>query len=232
MMNLTSNARPYLLRCPNADDVLDIIELTFKYIDGPLRRVGYDYRPVTGANQESDDAIAELNHRFREHGIGHQLVGGMLVRVDSQLVHDQAVKPALALLHETGFQGPSDEFTKAFVHYRKGETKAAIAEALKSFEGTMKAICDARHWKRDPRATAKPLMDIIFSNGLIPKSLESQFSALRSAMESGLPTISNETSRHGQGAQPVEVPDHFAAYALHLAASNIVFLVQCHKALK
>lgn len=83
-----------------------------------------------------------------------------------------------------------------------------------------------------PNATAKPLMDIVFAKGLIPKGLESEFSALRSAMESGLPTLSNQTSRHGQGAQPIDVPSHFAAYALHLAASNIVFLVQCHKSLR
>jgi len=51
-------------------------------------------------------------------------------------------------------------------------------------------------------------------------------------MESGLPTLANRTSRHGQGVTPVEIPPHFAAYALHLVASNIVFLVECHKTKK
>jgi len=96
----------------------------------------------------------------------------------------------------------------------------------------MKAICTSRKWKVPANATAKPLMDIIFGQGLVPKELESQFAALRSAMESGLPTLSNRTSRHGQGADPVSIPPHFAAYALHLCASNIVFLVQAHKSLK
>lgn len=222
----------FLLDTDNSDDVLDIIELSFRVIDRVLRNRGYDYKTPSKVDQNPDEAIADLNQRFREHGIGYQYTDGILVRVDSQFVHDQVVKPALVLLHEAGFHGASDEFMTAFDKHRKGDTKGAIADALKAFESTMKAICDARKWARPSNATAKPLMDIVFNNGLIPKSLEGQFSALRSAMESGLPTISNQTSRHGQGAQPVHVPEHFAAYALHLAASNIVFLVECHKTLK
>jgi hypothetical protein len=132
-------------------------------------------------------------------------------------------------LSESGFKGPADEFMRAFDHHRKGNNKEAIAEALKAFESTMKAICAARRWAHPPNATAKPLLDILFQNGLVPTELESHFAGLRSAMESGLPTVANRTSRHGQGATPLEIPSHFAAYALHLVASNIVFLVQCHK---
>jgi hypothetical protein len=51
-------------------------------------------------------------------------------------------------------------------------------------------------------------------------------------MESGLPTVRNKTSGHGQGPTPIELPAHFVAYSLHLTASNIVFLVEAHKALK
>jgi hypothetical protein len=96
----------------------------------------------------------------------------------------------------------------------------------------MKAICAARKWSHPANATAIPLIKVIFEKGLIPKDLESHFSGLRSAMESGLPTISNKTSRHGQGPEPTTIPPHFAAYALHLLASNIVFLVEAHKAMK
>ena len=34
---------------------------------------------------------------------------------------------------------------------------------------------------------------------------------------------------HGQGATPRETPDYVAAYALHLAAAKILFLVEAHK---
>jgi len=117
--------------------------------------------------------------------------------MDSQFAHAEVVKPALSLLNAAGFDGPADEFLRAFEHYRHGRRKEAVAEALKAFESTMKAICVARKWSHAPNATARPLMDILFQNGLIPGELESHFAGLRAAMESGLPTLSNKTSRHG-----------------------------------
>lgn len=216
----------------DTDGVLDIIELSFRAIDRGARRFGpYDLR-LSQIEQTADDAIEELNVRFREHGIGYQYVESEIIRVDSQFLHAEAVKPALALLNAAGFSGPADEFMAAFDHHRKGDNKTAIAEALKAFESTMKAICAARKWVLPPNATAKPLMDILFQNQLVPPEMESHFTALRSAMESGLPTLANRTSRHGQGVTPIEIPPHFAAYALHLVASNIVFLIECHKAKK
>ena len=212
-------------------DALDIIELSFRLIDRVVRTIDFYGRATAQIKQEPDDAIEELNDRFREHAIGYQYLDGILVRLDSQFAHAQIVKPALSLLNAIGFDGPSDEFIRAFDHYRHGRNKEAVSEALKAFESTMKSICDVHKWTRPSNATAKPLLDILFQKGLIPAELESHFSGFRSAMESGLPTLSNKTSRHGQGAVPTEVPDHFAAHALHLAASNIVFLVECHKAL-
>lgn len=215
----------------DTDGALDIIELSFRAVDRWARKLTADARQRAHIKQGADDAIDELNRRFREHGIGYQYVGGDIVRVDSQFLHADAVKPSLALLNEAGFAGPAEEFMRAFDNHRKGDVKAAIAEALKAFESTMKSICTARKWAYPPNATAKPLMDILFGNGLVPPELESHFGGLRSAMESGLPTLANP-KRHGQGATPVAVPPHFAAYALHLVASNIVFLVECHKAKK
>jgi len=153
------------------------------------------------------------------------------VRVDSQFLHSETVKPALGLLNESGFTGPSDEFMRALDHHRKGDNKAAIAEALKAFESTMKSICVARKWTYGPRDTANALNNIMFERGLVPSEMQSHFQGLRSALESGLPTVANP-QRHGQGATPVEAPRRLAAYALHLVASNIVFLVDCHKAKK
>jgi hypothetical protein len=96
----------------------------------------------------------------------------------------------------------------------------------------MKGVCDVRKWKYQEGVTAKGLIDVIFSKELIPSSLASQFTGLRSVLESGVPTVRNRQGGHGQGKDPVAIPSHLAAYALHLAASNIVMLVEAHKALK
>ena len=93
----------------------------------------------------------------------------------------------------------------------------------------MKTICDRRKWAYPANATAKPLLDVLYQNGLIPPELQSQFTALRSLLESGLPTLRNRTSGHGQGSEAREVPPHVAAYALHAAAANIVLLVEAFR---
>jgi len=212
--------------------LLDMIELAFKVIDRAVRRLTQTEMDEAGVTQTSDDAIEELNHRFREHGLGYQYLGGKIVRLDSEFLHAEVCTPALSLLNSDGFDGAADEFLRAFEHYRHGRKKEAVADALKAFESTMKAICVKRRWNFPPNATAKPLLDILFAKGLIPAELESHFAGLRTALESGLPTVSNKTSRHGQGVTPIGLPGHVAAYALHLTAADIVFLIEAHKAMK
>ncbi|MEX2226449.1 MAG: hypothetical protein WEB52_08375 [Dehalococcoidia bacterium] len=212
---------------------LDLIELTFQAIPIAWERwssaASAFQRHDFNVTQSPIEAIAELNIRFREHAIGYRFENGQLIRIDSQFIHGEVVTPAIRLLHDAAFRGASQEFLKAHEHYRAGRYKEAINEALKSFESTMKTICDNRGWRYQPNVTAQGLIDLVFKNGLIPVELTSQFTALRSLLESGLPTIRNKQGAHGQGATPVAVPDYLAAYALHLAASNIVVLVSAHR---
>jgi hypothetical protein len=221
----------YMLTAQTAD-ALNIIELSFLLIDRTIREKLNSGWALSGVIQHPDEAIVELNQRFKEHGIGYQYEDGILFSIDSQFLHAEAVRPALTLLNVKGFEGPAQEFEDAFKHFRHGQNKDTMDDALKCFESTMKAICTKRKWAYPSNATAKPLLDILINKGLIPATLESHFTGLRAALESGLPTISNKNSRHGQGPIPIEVPKHFAAYALHLLASNVVFLIEAEKALK
>jgi hypothetical protein len=181
-----------------------------------------------------DAAIAKLNRRFREHSIGYEFAGGEIIRVDSKFIHAEAVRPALHLLQDAGveFAGAFQEFLGAHERHRKGEQKDAIISACKSFESTMKAICIARSWPFDAQKdTVAKLIEIVFANGLVPAYLQNHVSALRTVLESGVPTVRNRTSGHGQGTTPVVVPEHYVAYVLHMTASNIVFLIESFKAL-
>lgn len=209
---------------------LDLIEISFRVIDMDVRQISAYERERVGMIQDPDGAIAELNHRFQEHGVGYQFTGGQINRVDSQFLHAEVVLPAIALLRERKFAGPAEEFLRAHEHYRKGRLKEAINEALKAFESTMKAICVEHSWDHPKGATAKSLLDVLLANGLIPSDLATHFAGFRSALEAGLPTVRNRTSGHGQGAEPTAVPPYLVAYALHLAASNIVLLVEADNA--
>ncbi len=60
----------------------------------------------------------------------------------------------------------------------------------------------------EKKAAAKDLIQIVFDNGLIPSFMQSHFSGLKTTLESGLPTVRNRQSGHGQGSGQVVVPEN------------------------
>jgi hypothetical protein len=129
--------------------------------------------------------------------------------------------------------GAQEEFLSAFEHYRHGKNEEALVDACKSFESTMKAICDKRGWTYDKnKATASDLVNICLSQGLIPSFWQSHFAALRTVLQSGIPTARNRQAGHGSGteARP-EPPDELVAYVLHMTASTILFLAEAERRL-
>jgi hypothetical protein len=219
----------FLLNKADHEQVLDVIEISFRFLVLVLQG-SFSWQGRVHV-EELNSAISELNARFREHGIGYQYESGEIIRVDSQLIHAKVVKPALALLTATEYAGANAEFLKAFEHYRKGDTKGCLNECLKAFESTMKAICTKRKWAFKPNDTASTLIDVCMKNGLIPQLIQSHIGGVRAALESGIPTIRNRLSGHGQGSQVKDVPEHYASYMLHLTATTIQFLVESEKAL-
>jgi hypothetical protein len=211
------------------DDWLDVVELCFcaVYNMSAWRR---DVRIEKGIRQDPENAIEELNARFRQAGFGYQFEAGQIVRVGSQLLHSEVVKPALVLLGDPRFAGVQEEFLSAHAHYRVGEHEDAILDANRAFESTMKAICDIKKWPYDKGARARDLIKIIRSNGLLPDYLDQSFDQLIATLKSGLPRVRNDAAGHGQGATPRRTPGYIAAYALHLAAAKIVLLVEALKA--
>jgi hypothetical protein len=217
----------------STEQVLKFIDVAFHYIDSDLRQDSEYYVRVPGRGFQSialDTAIEKLNQRFEEHRIGYQFQNGQLIRRTDQYMHEEVVLPALTLLSNPQFRGAKEEFLSAHRHYQEQRYKEAVADALKAFESTMKSILDERGWQYNKEQdTVYKLIQILLEHQLIPSMLQSQFSNLRGLLESGLPTVRNRTSGHGQGAEPVIIPNFVAEYALHLAAANIVFLVHANE---
>jgi hypothetical protein len=229
--NPAENCFQFLYR-EDVDHALDIIQTSFnaiehhfgKYNGNPdwmQRNIGLSYPP--------DLAIKELNMRFLENDIGYQYENCQIIRIDSQYTHAEIILPAIQLLNEPQFKPALDEFMKAHENYRRGRFEEAISEALKAFESVMKIIIAANKWQIDSNAPASKLIQICFDNQLLPSSLLSHFTSLRTILESGLPTIRNKYSGHGDGVKTIEVPGYFALFALNLAASNILLLVHAYK---
>ena len=209
---------------------LDLLELGTQAIDKDCRKYSTHDRKRWGITQTPDDAIEELNFRFREARLGYQYENGQIVRIDSQLIHAEVTKPALQLLSDPGFKGAEEEFLDAHGHYRAGEYEDCITNALKAFESTLKAICDLKKWEYPPTSRASDLVKIVRRENLFPDYLDTSFDQLISTLQSGLPKVRNEAGGHGQGAVPRQTPDYIAAYALHLAATKIVLLVRAFQA--
>ena len=213
----------FFLNIEVTEKAIDVIELSFQSIDPNV----YGYN----VNVTPRDAIDELNRRFHDHGVGYRYESGQIFRVDSEFIHSEAMKPALKMLSDSMYEGANAEFLSAHKHYRSKRYKGCVNDCLKSFESCLKAICDKWYWDYDKtRDTVNRLVKIVFDNELIPSFMESHFSGLisglRSTLESGVPTVRNKLAGHGQGSQIVDVPDHIAAYVLHLTASNILLLTR------
>jgi hypothetical protein len=218
----------FLLKSKDYQKSLDIIELFYRYFYMLLKE---KYKHHDRYNKMINDSIVELNERFIENAIGYSFESGKVIKIDSKFVHAEVIKPTLKILNNSIYKGANEEFLKAHEHYRHKRYKECLNECLKSFESVLKAICDKNSWSYNQNDTSKRLIKICFNNNLIPTYLQTQFSSLQQLFESGVPTIRNKNSGHGQGVQQIQVTNEITSYMLHLTASNILFLIQQEESL-
>ncbi|HEJ9415659.1 TPA: HEPN domain-containing protein [Proteus mirabilis] len=214
----------FFLHQNDIEKCFDIIELSFIEIDGYVREKYNNY------NQELDEAINELNYRFREHGIGYQLEQGEIIRVDSQIIHSNIIKPVINLLSSDEFyNGANEEYLSAHEHYRHKRYKECLTDCCKSFESMLKAIHEMNNWEYKKSDSASKLIKSCLDKELIPSYIQSQFTSLKTMLESGVPTIRNNMSGHGQGTENKEVSEELVSYMLHLTATNLLFIADSQK---
>lgn len=231
-----NECKDFLFEHQDTDEVLDIIELSFRIINTLVRSDNSDGQRY-GRCQRPDEAIEELNQRFKESSLGYEFVENKIIRVDRKFIHNEITKPAIKLLYEEEFEGVSDEFFKAYENYKDKKYKDAILYAGKAFESVMKTICENKGYEYNKeRDTANKLIQLLCNKDFIPmelkthmQSLEKVLLSVKTTLESGLPTLRNRKGGHGQGNEVVYVPEQFVTYALNLAATNIVLLVDLYK---
>lgn len=217
----------FFLKEENYEYCLDIIEVCFKAIYFIVKESPHHFY---SSKQEPDNAINELNIRFKEFGVGYQFEQGELIKVDSQFIHSEVVKPLLELLgKDKDYKGASAEFLTAHEHYRHQRYKECLNECLKAFESVMKAIHQKHSWSFNKSDNSKKLVNSCLTHSLIPQYLQTQFCSISTLLESGAATIRNKEGGHGQGTEVKEVPEYLASYALHLTASNLLFLIKCEE---
>lgn len=210
------------------NEFLDTVEMCCTYIIN-LKITSEHNRKNLGITQEPDSAIDEINYRFREACLGYQIEEGKFIRLDSQFMHQEVVKPAIHILNSEEFSGPRAEFLSAHESFRNGDYEQAIILASNSFESTLKVVCDKNRWVYQQGARATDLLRSVKSNGLWPDYLDGSFDQLIATLSSGLPKVRNNAAAHGQGAEPRSTPPYIAAYALHLAGAKIILIAEAQK---
>ena len=188
---------------------LDIIETSFRLM---LGRIPPDVMYP---------CIEELNHRFRENGIGYQfnINNRQLIKITDAFPHEQAVRPVLGILARRDFATANKEFGEAWDDYKKSDFDDCLTKCCSCFESVMKIICTKKGWAFDPKDTAGPLIKTIITNAGLEPFFEQPL-LLIATMRNRL------SSSHGAGTTPKNPPEHIARYALNATASAILLLVE------
>lgn len=188
---------------------LNVIETSFRFMF-------HEFPP-----QMMDRLIRELNHRFRENGIGYQFDfnAQRLIPVNSMFTHEQVVRPALAVLTCRDFATANTEFMEAFEDYKKSDFDDCLTKCCACFESVMKIICHKKGWAFDPKDTAAPLIQTIIREAGMESFFEQPL-MLIATMRNRL------SSSHGAGTGTRHAPEHIARYALNATASAILLLVE------
>lgn len=112
----------------------------------------------------------------------------------------------------------------------QGADRKMVEKIPEAFESTMKIICDKQRYAYDKnKDTAQKLITILENNGFYSSYMNAHLTSIRTTLETGLPVVRNKVAGHGQGNQIITIPDEYTEYALHLAATNILFLVRLYR---
>lgn len=212
----------YFENSKTLEESFDVIEIVFRAISKIPEII---HQRISHSPEE---ITSELNERFRENDFGFEFTKGRIVRVDNKLLHKDILNQVIQLTNESLFLNANEEFLSALDHLRHRRNKEALNDSLKAFESTMKIIINDMGWGYDEKDTAVKLIQKCLDKELIPKFLQSQFSALRTTLEAGIPTIRNKNSGHGQGPKKIVVPDSLASYSIYMTGTCINYLIELY----
>lgn len=140
-----------------------------------------------------------------------------VISQDSEVLHQEAVGPALSLLRQSAFENADKEFMDALQDFRRGDYQDCVRKCGDALESAMKIICGKKKWKYPQTADGIKMLNII-----IPKTdLDSHYNKLMQ-----LVTIIRNNCAHGAGEVARVVPRHEAQFMINATASAILLLVE------
>lgn len=182
--------------------------------------------------QDLERAISVINERFREAGIGFRFCEGKIIKITSQILHEEVSSPALSLLAQPYFSAANDEFLKAYEYFKSGDFEGCNVECCKALESMLKILGDRYQWGLKGTEALAALFKVAREKDFIPSEMIAQFTQLSGFLECGVGTTRNKSGGHGSGTRSYAIPEHLAALQLHQTAAVILFLGACEREYK
>ncbi len=165
------------------------------------------------------ETVKETSGPYAGHNTIRTHAHPRVIMKESEVLHAQAVAPALALLQGPHFQGANSEYLAALEDYRKGDIGDCLTKCGSAFESVLKVICDRKGWSRSEDATAKTLINVVLKH----TDLDTYFEQLLIIVA----TLRNKlSSSHGAGSVVRSPAPHLAQYALNATASAILLIAR------
>ena len=209
------------------EDAFDLIDIAFQIACKNIKNARTsDQKNLKDMIEKYHQAVKEINVRFEEANVGYRLVNN---RIERKVLHLDLALPALDTLHGKDFRHTKNNFYLAHRHYQNKNYGDCVSSANKSFESLLKALCKRRNLYKQQNLDEKtdaPIGNLVnilckdlFPNG---KFIE-KFQPITLKL---LPVVRANFGGHGENPEDEETPDFIARYALHLAATNILFFMQ------
>ena len=171
----------------------------------------YHLTEYTVVHYEKDDGYGTLNScmELTEYP--------RIIPKENEILHNQAVSPALQLLSAAVYHLANAEFLNALENHRKGDFSDCLTKCNSAFESTMKIICEQKKITFGQTDSAASLLKAIISNSNLDNFWAQPLMLIA--------TLRNRlSSSHGAGSQAKVVPRHVATYAINATAAAIVLL--------
>jgi hypothetical protein len=171
--------------------------------------------------RQADDCQRELNDLLEMNQSPWRFVNGEAFLVDSEYLHQEVQHRTLYLLRKGSAFGALEEFHAAVSDLQTGEAKDAVIKAHKSVESVMKTTLGI-----NDHVTFGGLLAKLIDSGLVPEYYKEFLTHFEKLALGAVKERNRPGTGHGQGASPTEVPRSLAEFAVNLAGSINLFIVQ------
>lgn len=169
----------------------------------------------------ADACEKNLNDALSMNRSPWRFVNSEAILVDSDYLHEEVQAKTLRLLKSGRAFGALEEFEGAIQDLQSGESKDAIVKAHKSVESVMKVALET-----EEHFTFGRLLADLIKSGVIPYYYE-EFIKHFEKLALGAVKERNRPGRgHGQGPEVSSVDRSLAEFAINLAGSINLFIIQ------